>query len=118
MEQREQILIGGIIRLRIFTVPEFGTRASFVLERATQDPVDCCVAGEVARAFIAGYREGDIVAVSGTFEPRPSTASSKTPWTGRFRVRSLRSREPASHPSQMIVAGSELLAGRRQNIDA
>jgi hypothetical protein len=111
MEQEEwTICIGCITASRIFTVPEFGTRACFVLERSRQDPVDCCVAGEVARAFIAGYREGDIVAVSGTFEPRPSTASSKTPWAGRFRVRSLRSVEPTSHPSQMIVDGSELSA--------
>jgi hypothetical protein len=90
MEQREQILIGRISRLRIFTVPEFGTRASFVLERSGQNSVDCCVADQVARAFIASYYEGDLAAVSGTFEPRPSTASPKTPWTGRFRVRSLR----------------------------
>jgi hypothetical protein len=53
MEQREQILIGCIKRLRIFTVPEFGTRASFVLERSKHNPVDCCVADLVARAFIA-----------------------------------------------------------------
>jgi len=118
MEQREQILIGCITRLRIFTVPEFGTRASFVLERSRQNPVDCCVADQVARAFIAGYREGDIAAVSGTFEPRPSTASSKTPWAGRFRVRSVCRVELTSQPSQAIVDGSEPLAGRWQNINA
>ena len=108
MEQREQILIGCVKQLRVFTVPEFGTRASFVLERSKHDPVDCCVADRVARAFIAGYREGDIVAVSGTFEPRPSTASSKTPWTGRFRVRSLRGVGPATHWSQTIMDRSGL----------
>ena len=86
----QQIHIGCVTRLRIFTVTEFGTRASFVLERRRQEPVDCCVDGQVARAFIASYREGDNVAVSGAIEPRPSTASSKTPWTPRFRVRSLR----------------------------
>lgn len=86
----QQVYIGCITRLRIFTVTEFGTRASFVLERRRQEPVDCCVDGLVARAFIASYRDGDNVAVSGTFEPRPSTASSKTPSTRRFRVHSLR----------------------------
>ena len=86
----QQIHIGCITRLRVFTVTEFGTRASFVLQRLRQDPIDCCIDGNVARAFIASYREGDTVAVSGMFEPRPSTASSKTPWAGRFRVRYLR----------------------------
>jgi hypothetical protein len=74
-----------------------------VLERSTQDPVDCGVAGEVARAFIAGYREGDIVAVSGMFEPRPSTASSKTTWAGRFRVRYLRGMNPPTRVQSLGV---------------
>src|SRR5215469_7310677 len=90
----EQIHVGCITRLRIFTLTEFGTRASFVLERLRQDPIHCCVEGNVARAFIASYREGDIVAVSGMSEPRPSTASSKTTWAGRFRVRYLRGMNP------------------------
>jgi hypothetical protein len=87
---QEQFLIGHITRLQIFNVPEFGTRASFQLECPGQGSVACCVAGDVAREFVAYCREGDIVAVTGASEPRPSTASSKTPWAGRFRVRILR----------------------------
>jgi hypothetical protein len=87
---QEHFLIGRITRLQIFKVPEFGTRASFMLECPGQGLITCAVAGDVAREFVAYYREGDIVAVTGTSEPRPSTASSKTPWTGRFRVRTLR----------------------------
>jgi hypothetical protein len=87
---QEYFLVGRITGLRIFRVPEFGTRASFTLERCAQSSVICCVAGNVAREFVIYYREGDVVAVTGTSEPRPSTASSKTPWTGRFRIRALR----------------------------
>lgn len=86
----EQFLIGRIIRLQIFKFPEFGTRASFRLECKGQRYVTCAVAGDVAREFVTYYREGDIVAVTGTYEPRPSTASSETPWAGRLRVRTLR----------------------------
>ena len=87
---QEDFLIGRITRLQIFKVPEFGTRATFRLECPGQSSVICSVAGNVAREFIVHYREGDSVGVTGTFEPRPSTASSLTPWTGRFRVRTLR----------------------------
>jgi hypothetical protein len=88
--QAEEILIGRITGLRIFTVPEFGMRAGFRLEWSGQCTVTCCVAGDVAREFVAYYGEGDVIAVRGIFEPRPSTASPKTPWAGRFRVRALR----------------------------
>jgi hypothetical protein len=83
---QEHFLIGRITRLQIFKVPEFGTRASFRLERLGQVPITCTVAGDVAREFVTYYGEGDFVAVNGVYEPRPSTAASKTPWAGRFRV--------------------------------
>ena len=86
----EHHLIGRIADLTIFSVPEFGTRASFKLECAEQCSITCCIAGDVAREFVAYYRKGDLVAVRGIYELRPSTASSKTPWAGRFRVRALR----------------------------
>ena len=56
------LLIGRIIRLQIFKVPEFGTRASFSLERLGQGAVTCSVAGDVAREFVTYYREGNFVA--------------------------------------------------------
>jgi hypothetical protein len=83
-------LVGRITGLQVFNVPEFGTRVSFKLECWEQSSVICCVAGNLAREFVTDYREGDIVVVTGLYEPRPSTASSKTPWAGRFRVRALR----------------------------
>jgi hypothetical protein len=86
----EQFLIGRITGLQIFKVPEFGTRACFRLQCSGQYSVICGVAGDVAREFVTYYREGDIIAVKGIYEPRPSTASSKTLWAGRFRVRALR----------------------------
>ena len=89
MQEQERLLIGRITRLQTFTVPEFGTRASFRLECA-EGSVTCCVAGGVARELLTYYRESDIVAVTGISEPRPSTASAMTPWAGRFRVRTLR----------------------------
>ena len=89
MQERGQILIGHVTGLRIFTVPEFGMRASFRLECCGQCSIICCVAEDVVREFVTYYREGDIVAVQGTYEPRPSTASAMTPWAGRFRVRTL-----------------------------
>jgi hypothetical protein len=49
----------------------------------------------VAREFLAHYFEGDIVAVTGIHEPRPSTAAANTPWSGRFRVRAVRLAEDA-----------------------
>jgi len=92
---QEHILIGRITGLQIFRVPEFGTRASFRIECAGRCPVTCSVAGDVAREFITYYCEGDVIAVRGIYEPRPSTASSSTPWAGRFRVRALRVLESA-----------------------
>ena len=86
-------LIGRIADLSILSVPEFGTRVSFKLE-GSGSPITCCIAGDVAREFIAYFGEGDIVAVDGVYEPRPSTASSRTPWIGRFRVRALCVLEP------------------------
>ena len=88
--KQEHVLIGRITGSRVFSVPEFGTRASFTLECLGQCSVACCIAGDVARGFLASCCEGDIVAVDGIYEPHPSTASPKTPWVGRFRVRALR----------------------------
>ena len=84
------ILTGRITRPAIFKLPEFGTRVSFQLECAGRASAVCAVAGEVAREFVTHYCEGDLVAVIGFHEPRPSTASANTPWVGRFRVRDIR----------------------------
>jgi hypothetical protein len=92
---QERILTGRITNVVITTVPEFGTRASFRMECAPQSSVFCCVSDDVAREFIAHYREGDMVAVRGFDEPRPSTAAANTPWGGRFRVREARVAEEA-----------------------
>src|ERR1700746_2440577 len=89
------VLIGQITGLRVFSVPEFGTRASFKLECSGPCSVACCIAGDVARGFLASGREGDGVTVEGIYEPPPSTASPKTPWVGRLRVRALRILESA-----------------------
>jgi hypothetical protein len=93
--KQEHVLIGRVTGPRVFSVPEFGTRASFMLECSGQCSVACCIAGDVARGFLAYCREGDIVAVDGIYEPYPSTASPKTPWVARFRVRALRILESA-----------------------
>ena len=93
---QQNFLVGRITGLRIFRVPEFGTRASFTLEW-WQASVICRIEGNVAREFFTYCREGDIVEVTGTSEPRPSTASSETPWTGRFRIRTVRVLETLSH---------------------
>jgi len=89
MQEKRHILIGHITGLRTFTVPEFGMRASFRLECGGQCSIICCVAEDLAREFVTYYREGDIVAVQGTYEPRPSTASPKTPWIPRFCIQAL-----------------------------
>ena len=86
----ENILIDRIIGLRMFRLTEFGTRVSFKIESAEQRCVTCCAAGDVAQEFIAHYCEGDVVAVSGIYKPRPSTTSSNTSRAGRFHVRALR----------------------------
>jgi hypothetical protein len=90
MMTQECILAGRIARLAIFSVPEFGARASFHLECAGRPHAVCAVAGDIARDFIGHYCEGDVVVVSGFHEPRPSTAAANTPWVGRFRVRDIR----------------------------
>ena len=86
---QEHVLAGRIVDLTVMTVPEFGMRASFRLDCPGRRPVICCVADDVARKFIALYREGDIATVKGTYETRPSTASASTPWADRFRIHAL-----------------------------
>src|SRR6516225_6604215 len=83
------VVVGRIAGLQIFSVPQFGTRASFRLEWPGQDSVTCRVDGDVARELVASYFEGDVIAVKGAYEPRPSTASPKTPWSSQFCVRAL-----------------------------
>jgi hypothetical protein len=73
--------------LLIFSVPEFGTRASFTLGETGPLPVVCAAEGDVAREFIGHYSEGDKVEIKGVYEPRPSTAAANSPWVARFRVR-------------------------------
>ena len=92
---QEHVVTGRIAGLVITRLPEFGARASFRIERIGERPVVCSVADNVAREFIAHYREGDTLAVIGFDEPRPSTASPNTPWAGRFRVRAVRVPEKA-----------------------
>ena len=86
---KERTLTGRITNLTIFSLVEFGTRASFRIERASQSPVICAIDGNVARRFIVHHCEGNIVTVSGFDESRPSTAAANTPWLGRFRVRAV-----------------------------
>ena len=83
---QEHIHTGRIAGLVIFSVPEFGTRASFTIEGTGRCPIVCAVDGDVAREFVARYREGDEVSVRGIYEPRPSTASVNAPWVARFRI--------------------------------
>ena len=90
---QEHILIGRIAGLTIIRVPEFGPRVSFRIERAGCSPVICCIAGDVAREFTARYRTGDTVAVRGSYEARPSTASVNARWAGRFRVSVVRAED-------------------------
>ena len=87
---QECILVGRITRLAFFRVPEFGTRASFHLDCAGRPTATCAVDGDIARNFVKYYCEGDIVAVTGFHEARPSTAAVNTPWPGRLRVRDIR----------------------------
>jgi hypothetical protein len=87
---QEHVVTGRIAGLVITRLPEFGARASFRIERIGECPIVCSVAGDVAREFIAHYREGDMLAVMGFHESRPSTTSPNTPWAGRFRVRAMR----------------------------
>lgn len=92
---QEHTFTGRIASFVIFRVPEFGTRAKFTIEGIGQDPVVCAVEGDVAREFIARYCEGDIVTVSGIYEPRPSTAAAGTGWVPRYRVRTVHVAEHA-----------------------
>jgi hypothetical protein len=87
---QEHYLTGRIAGLVTFELPDFGTRASFTIEDTGRASVVCAVEGNVARNFIAHYGEGDLVAVRGIHESRPSTAAANTPWVGRFRVRAVR----------------------------
>ena len=49
---QEHSVTGRIIRLAIFSVPEFGTRASFTIDETGRLPVVCAAEGDVAREFI------------------------------------------------------------------
>jgi len=80
---QEHTFTGRIAGLVIFRVPEFGIRARFKVEDTGRSPVVCAVEGDVAREFVASYREGDKVTVRGIYEPRPSTAAANTPWVPR-----------------------------------
>ena len=62
---QEHTFTGRITGLVIFSVPEFGIRARFKFEDTGRSPVVCAVEGDVAREFIACYREGDKVTVTG-----------------------------------------------------
>ena len=86
---QEHTFTGRIAGLVIFRVPEFGTRARFKVEDMGRSPVTCAIEGDIAREFIARYREGDEVTVTGICEPRPSTAAANTPWVPRYRVRNV-----------------------------
>jgi len=92
---QEHTFTGRIAGLVIFRVPEFGTRARFKVEDMGRSPVTCAIEGDIAREFIARYREGDEVTVTGICEPRPSTAAANTPWVPRYRVRAVKFAEPA-----------------------
>lgn len=87
--QNQVVLNGRVGGLRFFTLPEFGTRATFTIEAVGQRPLVCAVEGDPAREFSTHYCDGDIVTVAGFFETRPSTAAGNTPWAGRFRVRAV-----------------------------
>ena len=92
---QEHTVTGRIVRLAIFTVPEFGTRASFTVDETGRLPVVCAAEGDVAREFIGHYSEGDKVVVRGVYEPRPSTAAANSPWVARFRACDVRVSEDA-----------------------
>jgi len=89
LSPRILVVVGRIAGLQIFSVPQFGTRASFRLEWPGQDSVTCRVDGDVARELVASHFEGGVIAVKGAYEPRPSTASPKTPWIPRFCIQAL-----------------------------
>jgi hypothetical protein len=105
---QEHILTGPIAGLVIFRLSEFGTRASFRIERAGRCPVICCIAGDVAKEFVTHFSEGDMVAVRGIHEARPSTASANAQWAGRFRVRAVRVAEDTRLVASGLSQTSEL----------
>src|SRR5262249_1800253 len=86
---QEHTFTGRVAGLVIFRVPEFGTRARFKVEDIGRSPVVCDVEGDVAREFIANYREGDHVTVRGIYEPGPSTVAANPAWVPRYRVRAV-----------------------------
>jgi hypothetical protein len=90
---QEHIVTGRIVRLAIFSVPEFGIRASFTIDDTGRLPVVCAVEGDVAREFIGLYSEGDKVIVKGIYEPRPSTAAANCPWLLAFGYATCASRK-------------------------
>jgi len=92
---QERTLTGRIANVAIFSLVEFGTRASFKIECGARSRTVCAVEGNAAREFIAHCCEGDMVTVRGVDEPRPSTAAVNTPWLGRFRVCAMRAVEEA-----------------------
>ena len=87
---QEHTFTGRITGLVIFRVPELGTRARFKVEDIGRSPVTCAVEGDIAREFIARYREGDEVTVTVIYEPRPFTAAANTPWVPRYHVRAVK----------------------------
>ena len=72
---REHLLSGRIVNLRIFNVPDFGTRASFKLECPERHPVTCAV----AREFVTCYRGRRPCRSDGYF--RGATLDSRLPDT-------------------------------------
>jgi len=92
---QEHPVTGRIVRLAIFSVSEFGTRASFTIDETGRVPVVCAVEGNVAREFIGHYYEGDKVVVKGVYEPRPATAATNCAWVARFRICDVRVSEDA-----------------------
>ena len=61
----QRIPTGRIANLVVFSLVDFGTRASFKIKGVAQCPVVYAVDGDLARKFMANDREGDIVVVSG-----------------------------------------------------
>ena len=59
LSPRILVVVGRIAGLQIFSVAQFGTRASFRLEWPGQDSVTCRVDGDVASELVASYFECD-----------------------------------------------------------
>jgi hypothetical protein len=92
---QEHTVTGRIVRIAIFSVPDFVTRTSFTINETGRLPVVCAAEGDIAREFIGHYSKGDTIVVKGVYEPRPSTAAANCPWVARFRVRDVRVSEDA-----------------------